>query len=287
MPTRDRLTAGLAELAATAPSKGALKYAYIKGEYKEKLDAYVEELFKISDFRRAAKQYEKAVLDLSALYGNGEGKQQFELERAREALKKKLGNTVLDTIRECRKELMLEAPTERGDLQIVLQGTASVLARADPIYQELRKEMPRERTPTGELLKDEAFRGELFRLVEKTCNDIRISARIHGYVEANSEGLTKEELKELRKDLYGEARRSASNVILEQLREDAGYPEQARADIVTNLLIRLMGDVSRSTGQRQAQRDLLRQGKKDLSKTAQRDRRAQLEQAGSWPAPEL
>lgn len=173
-----------------------------------------------------------------------------------------------------------------SDLQLVLQGTASVLVRADPIYQELRKEMPKERTPTGELLKDDAFRKNLSRLVERTCNDIRISAKIHGYVEANGEELNKEERKELRKDLYGETRRSVSNIILEQLREDAGYPEQARADIVTNLLIRLMGDVSRSTGQRQAQRDLLLRRSKDLSKTAQRDRRAQLEQAGSWPAPE-
>ena len=146
--------------------------------------------------------------------------------------------------------------------------------------------MPKERTPTGVLLKDDTFRKDLSRLVERTCNDIRISTKIHGYVEANSEGLTQEEVKELRKEMYGETRRSVSNIIIDQLREDAGYPEQARADVVTNLLIRLMGDVSRSAGQRQAQRDLSQRRHKDLSKTAQRDRRAQQEQAGSWPAPE-
>lgn len=87
------------------------------------------------------------------------------------------------------------------------------------------------------------------------------------------------------KDIYAETRKGVFDMAIDQLRADAGYPEQARADVVTNLLIRLLGDASRSRGQRQAQRDLL-QHRRELSKTAQRDRKVQQEQAGSWPGPE-
>lgn len=230
-PTQDRLTAGLAELAATAPTKGALKYAYLKGEYKEKLGSYVEEILKISDFQRSTKQNEKAVRNLSVLFGNSEGQQQFEVDKARETLKKKLGNEVLDTIRDYRKELMLDAPTEHGDLQIVLQGTASVLIKGNPVYQELLADMPKQRTPTGELLKDDAFRQGVSKLTGQICDDIRISAKIYGYVNANNEGLSKEEIKEQLKGIYAEARKSIFDMTIDQLRADAGYPEQARADM--------------------------------------------------------
>lgn len=141
------------------------------------------------------------------------------------------------------------------------------------------------RTPTGELLKNEAFRQALSKLTGQVCNDVRITARVYGYVKANNEDLSKEETKELMKDIYAETRKGVFDMAIDQLRADAGYLEQAQADVVTNLLIRLLGDASRSRGQRQAQRDLLRH--RELSKTAQRDRKVQQEQAGSWPGPEL
>lgn len=133
-------------------------------------------------------------------------------------------------------------------------------------------------------MKDEAFRQALSKLTGQICEDVRITSRVYGYVKANNEDLSKEETKELMKDIYAETRKGVFDMAINQLRADAGYPEQAQADVVTNLLIRLLGDASRSRGQRQAQRDLLRH--RELSKTAQRDRKVQQEQAGSWPGPE-
>lgn len=146
--------------------------------------------------------------------------------------------------------------------------------------------MPKERTPAGELLKDEIFRGDLSQLTNRVTNDIRVNARLHGYVEGRCEDLSKEEGKELWKTIFREARHTVNGLILEWLREDAGYPRQARADLVTNLLICLLGDASRETGQQQARRDLLRH-RRELSKTAQRDRQAQQGQSGAWQGVEL
>ena len=285
---RSELTASLADLAATVPTKGALKYAYIKKypEYAAKLDAFISEVLKISDFQRVLKKYESDTQEVSFLYGNGKEKVAFELEAARKELYKNLGNEVLNTIKEYRKELMLKAPADRGDLQIVLHNTVSVIMTANPLYQELLAQMPRERTPTGELLKDEVFAGLLFKLTGQVANDIRVNTQLHGFVEANGGGLSKDELKEFRAETYRAARHDVTGLILDKLREDAGYPQQAQADIMTNLLIRLLGEASKNGGQRQAQRDLMR-SRRELSKTAQKNRQAQLEQGGSWPGLEL
>lgn len=280
--TMDRLTVKLGELAATAPTSGALKYAYMKGEYKEKLDAYITEVLQISDLSAELKKYEKAVIDLSKLYGNGKEQQQFELEKARKALYKDMGNAVLDTVRQFRKELTEDTITERGDLRIVLQGTATVLLKANLDYQKLLEQMPRERTPTEALLQDEQFRNAVHALSAKICKDTRINARINGYVNANGKGLDKEVRKELRKEVSRETYQAVRGILINQLREDKGYPEQAKADAMTELLIRLMGEVSRSRGQITAQRDIARHGRRDLSKAAQKDRKAQREQAGDW-----
>ena len=127
--------------------------------------------------------------------------------------------------------------------------------------------------------------GQLMELAWEVCADVRISARLHGYIDA--QGIKdREERKALLTDTQKELHRTVTGLALEELRNDAGYAKQAQADVVTNLLIRLLGDASRSAGQQQAKRDLAQLRSKDKSKTAQRDRRAQLEQAGHWPAPE-
>lgn len=284
-PTRDAITKRLVDLAATVPTKGSIDYAYLSKqhqEYKEKLDDCISEILKISDFRKVAREYEAATKDVSDYYGNGEATKAFELEKARKALYKSLGNVIMDAIREYRKELTLEAPTERTDLQTVLQTAALGIAVQDPLYEELRKQMPKERTPMWALLEDEEYRSLLGKLTGRVCDDIRINTRIRGYLEAAGKDLNKEEAKELWGEVYKDAKREISHLIQDRLQEDAGYPQQLQADLVTNLLIRLLGDASRSSGQQQAQRDLLRHRRGDLSKTAQRDRRAQLEQGGGW-----
>lgn len=280
-PAHDSFTRSLAELAATVPTKGRLAYKFLNAEYKEKLNAFIDDLLKISDFNRVWKQYEKAALEVSSLHGNGEDTREYVRKEAKAAFYRNLGNEVMDYIRKYRKEMILEASAVRSDLQVVVQSTALIIATANPLYQELQKLMPRERTPMWELLKEEEFRSTFGKLVNRVCDDIRISTKIRGYVESASKDMEAEDLKVFRGQAYKDAKRDISLLLQERLQEDAEYPQQYRAELVTNLLIRLLGDASRASGQQQAQRDLLWYCR-DLSKTAKRNRRVQREHGGAW-----
>lgn len=284
-PARNQMTVMLVELAATAPTKGRLAYGFLPAEYKAKVDAFIDEVLKISDFQKVLKHYKEAVRDISVFNGNGEEKTAYEQEQARAALYRNLGNEVMNCIKECRKELALDAPTDRSEIQVIIQTTSEALLRTNPQYTALLQQMPKLRTPTGALLQDKDFTKQLHKLAWEVCSDVRISARLNGYVDAQAP-TNKDERKELLATVEKEARRSVTGLILKELRHDAGYDRQAQADIVTNLLIRLLREASRSGGQQQARRDLAQLRHKDRSKTAQRDQRARQEQAGHWPTPE-
>lgn len=281
-PTRDRLTSALANMAATAPTHGRLNYGFLKADYKKKVDAFIDEVLKISDFQKILKSYDKTTQEISILNGNGDEKIDYELKKAHEKLHRDMGNEIMDAIRACRKELAMDAPSELDQLRVVIQSTAEMLLRANPKYTVLLDQMPKLRTPIGVLMKNEAFAKHLHDLARDVCSDIRISARLIGYVDATGvEG--REERKESLSKAYRDAHRCVVGLILDDLKQDAGYLQQAQADIVTNLLIRLMGEASRSTRQQQASRDLLVKHQ-ERSKTAQRDRQAQLAQGSSiWP----
>lgn len=73
----DELQKSFLALASDLPRKGALKYAYLPGPYKEKLDAFLDEIMKITDFHRLENKYLKLTDDISALYGNGTEKKAY------------------------------------------------------------------------------------------------------------------------------------------------------------------------------------------------------------------
>lgn len=284
-PAQDQLTAAFAELAATAPTRGSIDYAYIMKfpEYRTKVDALTDEVLKISDFRRLLKQYEETVEEISSLYGNGEALAEFQKRKAMDVLYKDCGNKIMDVIREYRKDLSQEAPAEHGEIQALIRSTAAALLKSSPEYRDLLRQMPKHRTPIWALMKDDENFAKSFRALSKQiCDDIRVSARLNGYINAVGKGLGKEAKKELASATYKDALKSINGLIRKQLIGDAKYEEQAQVDAVTNFLIQLFREVGRSAGQRQAQRDLLKLRSRDMSKTAQRDRMAQREQSGEW-----
>lgn len=284
-PAQDSLVTSFAELAATVPTRGSIDYAYIMKypEYRAKVDALTDEVLKISDFRKLLKQYEETVEEISSLYGNGEASAEFQKRKAMDALYKDCGNKILDVIRKYRNELSKDAPTEQGELQALVRSTANAILKINPAYQELLRQMPKHRTPIWALLKDDKAFAKAFRkLSSQVCDDVRVNARLNGYIKAAGKGLDKEAKKELASATYKDALKSINGLIREKLISDAKYEEQAQADVVTNLLLQLFREVGRSTGQRQAQRDLLKLRSRDMSKTAQRDRMAQREQSGEW-----
>lgn len=282
-PEQDRLTTAFAELAATVPTHGSIDYAYLAKypEYKAKVDALTGEILKMSAFRKLVKQYEAAVKEISAFYGNGEASAEFQKNKAMETLYRDCGNKIMDVIREYRKELSRDAPTKQEDLRVLVRNTAKAILKVGPGYQELLQRMPKHRTPIWALIKnDKDFAKAFRRLSRQLCDDVRINARLTGYIKAAGRGLDKEAKKELASAVYKDAFKSVNELIQEELISDAKYEEQARADAVTNLLLQLFRTVGQGTGQRQAQRDLLKLRSRDMSKEAQRDRKAQLEQAG-------
>lgn len=284
-PAQDHLTTAFAELAATVPTRGSIDYAYIAKypEYRAKVDALTDEVLKISDFRSLLKQYEETVEEISSLYGNGEASAEFQKRKAMDALYKDCGNKIMDVIREYRKELSREAPTEQEELQALVRNTTSAMLKTSPAYQELLLQMPKHRTPIWALMKDDQDFAKAFRKLSKQiCDDIRINTKLNGYIKAAGKGLDKEAKKELASATYKDALKAINGLIREQLIGDAKYEQQAQADAVTNFLIQLFREVGRSTGQRQAQRDLLKLRSRDMSKVAQRDRMTQREQGGEW-----
>lgn len=279
----DELGRAFAELAVKLPSQGALKYAYLPQDYKERLNGFLEQILGVTDFRRLEKQYIKLTDEISQLYGNGEEKRAYNREKALEALYKGMGNTVLSVLKEYKAELEQFAPTDHEELLTVIRNGARHLIPTFPGYKAFLALFPKERTPTGALLSQKEFRAGLFRAGAEFCGDLRVRAMADGYIKAVSarDGIDE---KELRKEVYRELRHMARELILERAREDSGYQEQRARDTVVTLLLRLFRTHSQGANQAQSQRDLLLARRRELSETAMMDRRKQREQAGDWGA---
>ncbi|MEA4955357.1 MAG: relaxase MobL, partial [Pseudoflavonifractor sp.] len=101
----DELKKSFLALASGLPRTGSLKYAYLPGPYKEKLDAFLDEIMKITDFHRLESKCLKLTDEISTLYGNGAEKQAYNREKARELLTKGMGNTVLTFLKKLKQEL--------------------------------------------------------------------------------------------------------------------------------------------------------------------------------------
>lgn len=280
----DELQKEFLALASGLPRKGALKYAYLSGPYKEKLDAFLNEIMKITDFQRLENKYLKLTDEISALYGNGTEKKEYNRDKAREALYKGMGNTVLTFLKEFKQDLEKSAPQEGAELQALVRKTALPLLEELPSYRELVAALPKERAPMGEILSSPDVNAKLNRVKTEITEDIRVKAMVDGYIKAYCK---KEQVKgadrtAFTKAVFLDLHRTVREVILEQLQEDSGYRAQMARDAVLSLLLHLFRSSSQSTGQTQSRRDLLKQRSRELSDTALRDRRKQQEQAGSW-----
>jgi hypothetical protein len=284
----DELQKSFLELASGLPRNGTLKYAYLPVPYKKKLDAFLDEIMKITDFRRLENKYLKLTDEISGLYGNGGEKQAYNRKKAREVLYKGMGNTVLTFLKEFRRELERAAPAEEDELLALVKKTTLPLLTELPSYGELVRALPRERTPMGVILSSPDVREKLSRVDGDIMEDIRVKAMADGYIKAacKKENLHGKERAEFAKAALRDIHKAVRDVVLEQLQEDSGYREQMARDAVLSLLLRLFRSNSRGAGQAQSRLDLLRLRSRELSETARRDRKKQREQAGNW-TPEL
>ncbi|MEM5818810.1 MAG: relaxase MobL, partial [Desulfitobacterium hafniense] len=284
----DELQKSFLALASGLPRTGSLKYAYLPGPYKEKLDAFLDEIMKITDFHRLESKCLKLTDEISALYGNGAEKQAYNREKAKELLTKGMGNTVLTFLKELKQELEQSAPQEGGELLTLVRKAALPLLGEFTSYRELVAALPNERTPMKEVLSSPDVSAKFSRVDKDILNDIRVKAMVDGYIKAacQQEHRKGKDRAELTKGVYRDLHRAVREVVMEQLQKDSGYQAQMARDAVLSLLLHLFRSNSQAAGQMQSRRDLLKSRSRELSEAALRDRKKQQEQAGSW-APEL
>lgn len=275
------LQQAFSQLVGAVSPKGRMTYAF----QQKAVDIFLDKVMEISDFRKQLTQYEKLTQEISTLYGNGQEKRDFELERARKKLYNALGNEVLSTVRQYRQQLSDAAPHTREGFYNQIQETSSVLLPTMDSYHTLLAAMPKERTPLRVLMQDKEWKDLAAAVVRELAGDMRISALLYGYVQASASPVEGEEAVLCRKEMYRQLYQQLHDNVWKQAEQDMGYPDQARTDAVIDLLIRLLGFSSQQTGQAKARRDLLLE-RKELSKTAQRDRQQQRKHGSCW-SPDL
>lgn len=279
----DELTAAFRDLALALPKTGSLDYDYIVTKVPQ-LTAFLDKVMGISDFQKLMQRYENLGRAESKLYGNGDAKVNFEIEKARKALYKAMGNGVISVLREELKKLQAQAPTEFSKLRAQVEASAKLLITASPEYRLLGNLFPKLHTPIHEVLKDADFQAAKRSAVHSLCDDLRIRSQVRGYIAAalklpeNNE----KDPKEFRKEVYRDLNRVVDRIVMDKLQEDAGWKWQYEASVVTNTLLRLFATGSQSANQQRSRHDLLRSRKPQLSKTAQKEKRKQQEQESGW-----
>lgn len=274
------LQKAFSKLVASIYPQGRMTYAF----HQHEVDTFLDQIMEISDFRKQMLLYEKLTLEISRLYGNGPQQQEFELEKAHKKLYNSLGNEVMAAVKQYRLELNRSAPETSDDLYARIRETAVLLLPTVDNYQKLLEAMPRERTPRYILAQDPLIRKLVSTLVNDLAYNMHINAVVYGYIQTAVKSQPSAAA-DFRNETYRQLFSTLSSVIFNCAEQDAGYPKQAQASTITNLLIRLLGLSSQHAQQAQAQRDLFR-ARKELSKTAQRDRQRELEHSGSW-SPDL
>lgn len=285
----DDLGKQFAALALDLPDRGSLKYAFLPGGYKGKVNAFLDEVMKISDFSRLQTQYIKLTDQISDLYGNGEERKAFNREGAQKKLYTDLGNSVMSAIREYRAELMPDLPDKALELRAVVNTSVRRIAQFSPRYQTLADLMPKLRTPMRVIAEGQVFRDTKDELVKELCRDLRIRTLLQSYVKAHFEGeeLTTPSKTEARRQFETDARhdlyKAVDSIVGEQLQKGAGYDEQQQSWAVCKLLFRMFGSGSQGANQARSQRDLLKQRPaRELSETAQKERLKEREHEGGW-----
>ncbi len=91
-----------------------------------------------------------------------------------------------------------------------------------------------------------------------------------------------ETIAELRRRMERDTYRIVREILNEHIKTDSGYQAQMQTQTVLSMLLRLFTDLSQGANQLKSQRDLVKSRSKDMSKTAKRDRRKQLEQSSDW-----
>lgn len=299
----EELSHDLEKLLRQLPISGSLRYAYLPPAYKQLVDELVSKALELPELKDELTRYESAVRQVSQLYGNGAEAVEAELEKAREKLRRELGNQVMKAVREMGDELRLAGMEGRSPAQSVIRRAMEEVVPALASYRVLVDMMPRERIPMG-VLYDQipGFREQRNRVVEDVLQDARIRLALQGCAlrqagidpEALPEDASGRQLfgKELTQEQwqaylegYREQRQKLRDEITAQACQDAGWTEEAMRTGAAGLVMGMMRFISQMVSQQQAAvgrggRDRLRS--RDRSKEQRKNEQAEKQFSGSW-----
>lgn len=297
----DDLSHDLEMLLRQLPAKGSLRYAYLPSEYKQLVDKLVDKALDLPELKEELKRYESAVRQVSQLYGNGAESAEAELEKAREKLRRELGNQVMKAVREMGDELRLAGMEGSSPAQSVIRMAMKEVVPTLESYRKLVDMMPRERIPMG-VMYDQIpdLREQQNRVVEDVLQDARIRLAFQGCalrqagidLEAlpdASGGLFGKELTQEQREAYLECYREQiqelRDEITAQVCQDAGWTEEAVHTGTAWLVMGMMRYLSQMASQRQAAagrggRD--RSRSRDRSKEQRKNEQAEKQFSGSW-----
>lgn len=311
------LSARMADLIRDLPNKGSLRYAYLNPYSKAQVDAMIDACAKTPDLRRELDRYERYTREISRLYGNGTDSTQAAWEKARDKLRRELGNQVVAAVREIRDELST-VPPGREEVQALIREAATQVAPGLSSYRELLSLLPPERIPVRlmPVQIDGYFEG-MNRLLGDVLSDARIRLRLQSSAvaaagidlaakppalrgnrytgQSQQDGqppvlmgktVTREEMDAYQKS-YQEEKRELRRELTQQLRADAGWAQEALNTSAVGLLCGMVRSVSQAAYQRQAgavqARNSRKTRSKDKSREAGRDyRAAQDSPSGGW-----
>ena len=179
----DGLAEQLAALARSIPGKGSLRYAYLPDWYKPQVDAFVDRCLKeVPELRQEAEKYERYTGEISRLYGNGDGGAEAGLEKARQTLRKALGNEVMGVLRNILPEIRALAPEGQTEAQALVRAAAREIAPELESYQKLKELLPPERIPVGRMpVQIEGYFEQMNKVVGEVLQDARVRIPLEGY----------------------------------------------------------------------------------------------------------
>ncbi|WP_293009848.1 MULTISPECIES: relaxase MobL [unclassified Oscillibacter] len=217
----DELGKGLVELVHTLPTTGRLKYGFLKPQYRERLNAWLEQVMKISDFEALERKYEKLSADVSRLYGNDDALAEKFQKQAHERLFTDLGNETLSVLKEVAAGIREQKPPEDlCRLRLETWRTAGRILRGDTAFEELLRMLPKWGTPSIELLKDEDIQKKVGELTQRLAEDIRIRSKTTGFLSKEGKKADKEALSAAYRAMY----QSARAAVLDEIGRTVGEP---------------------------------------------------------------
>ncbi len=165
----------LEELLRQLPTKGSLRYAYLPPDYKKLVDSLVDRCLSVPELATELERYDSATRQISELYANGGDSTATAIAKAREKLRKELGNEVMDAIRVLKAELEEDHPEDLLQARSYIQEVVEQTVPALESYDDLRRLVPED----GDPLPD--YYETLNKVMGDILSDARVLLRLQAY----------------------------------------------------------------------------------------------------------